>query len=67
MNFSMQELRSLVSSEYLGSKSNITSASRKYFESIHIDDFESELPAVMNVWLKVTLWFFQLQKNFNIC
>ena len=53
----------LGSSEYLGSKSNITSASRKYFESIHIDDFESELPAVMNVWLKSLFGFSNSKKT----
>jgi cobaltochelatase CobT len=53
----------LGSSEYEGSKSNITSASRKYFESIHIDDFESELPAVMNVWLKSLFGFSNSKKT----
>ncbi|MEK9781029.1 MAG: hypothetical protein VW418_06345, partial [Gammaproteobacteria bacterium] len=47
---------------YLGSKSNIISATEKYFESIHINDFETELPIVINRWLK-SIFNFPLSKK----
>ena len=53
------------SSEYLGSKSNIISATEKYFESIHINDFEAELPIVLNRWLK-SIFDFPLSKKSSL-
>ena len=55
----------LGSGEYLGSRSNIISATEKYFESININDFETELPIVINRWLK-SIFNFPLSKKSSL-